>query len=55
MYGFIIKFFMIIKYVLVDDNLLILILIAQVICLDMNAEWLERTLMYVGIVLLNGL
>ena len=36
MYGFLIKFFMIIKYVLEDDNLLILILIALGICLIMD-------------------
>ena len=40
-----------------DDNLFIIILIALEICLFMDAEWLELTLMYVSIVLvlLNGL
>ena len=39
---------MIIKYVLEDDNLLILILIALGICLTLDAGWLELTLLYVG-------
>ena len=34
-----------------DDNLLILILIALVIWLTMDAGWLELTLIYVGILL----
>ena len=40
-----------------DDNLLLLILLALGICLTMDAEWLESTLVYVGItlVLLKGL
>ena len=41
-----------------DDNLLILILIPSGICLTMDAvEWLELTLMYIGITLdlQNGL
>ena len=38
-----------------DDNLFIIILITLGICLIMNVGWLELTLMYVGIVLLNGL
>ena len=48
---------MIIKCFLENDNLFILILITIGICLTMDAEELEQTLIYVGIALdlLNGL
>ena len=43
MYGFIIKFFVILKFLFEDDILFILILIALEICLIMDVGWLERT------------
>ena len=54
MYGFIIKLFVIIKYLFEDDNVFILILITLKICLIMDVVWLELTLMYVGMVLITA-